>query len=243
MQSDETRILIDAGLSCRETVKRLELIGVDPEELDALVLTHEHHDHIKGAGPIVRRFDIPLYLNSATLKRGMKTLGRVKRPVPVSTGQTIAIRDLLIETFTKCHDAVDPMGIVFSSNGVRVGMVTDMGRSTSLVEDRLRGCQALIIEFNHDHDMLEQGPYPLDLKRRIRGQEGHLSNLQAGDLLRALCHEGLRAVILAHLSNENNEAQRAVEIAEKVLAERGQHKTEIMVSYQDHPLPLLNLDE
>ena len=191
VETDETRVLIDAGLSCRETVKRLELIGVNPQELDALILTHEHHDHIKGAGPIVRRFDIPLYLNTATLRKGMKTLGDVRRPVPVNTGQTISVKDLFIETFTKCHDAADPMGIVFSSNGVRVGIVTDMGRSTRLVEDRLRGCQALIIEFNHDQDMLEQGPYPLDLKKRIKGQDGHLSNLQAGDLLRALCHADL----------------------------------------------------
>lgn len=241
VETDETRILIDAGLSCRETMTRLALIGVEPQDLDALILTHEHHDHIKGAGPIVRRFDIPLYLNHATLKKGMKTLGRVRRPVPVNTGQTITIKDLFVETFTKCHDAVDPMGIVFSSNGVRVGMVTDMGRSTGLVEDRLRGCQALIIEFNHDQDMLDQGPYPLELKRRIRGRDGHLSNLQAGVLLRELCHDDLRAVILAHLSRENNEAEMAVEIAERVLLERGLQQTEIMVSYQDRPLPLLQL--
>ncbi|MBW1773317.1 MAG: MBL fold metallo-hydrolase [Deltaproteobacteria bacterium] len=242
VETDEARVLIDAGLSCRETVKRLELIGVDPRELDALILTHEHQDHIKGAGPIVRRFDIPLYLNPATLRRGMKTLGKVSRPVPVNTGQTISVKDLFIETFTKCHDAADPMGIVFSSNGIRVGIVTDMGRSTRLVEDRLRGCQALIIEFNHDQDMLEQGPYPLDLKRRIKGRDGHLSNLQAGDLLRALCHADLRAVILAHLSKENNEVQRAVEVAEKVLLQRGQHHTDIMVSSQDIPLPLVTLE-
>ena len=242
VETDETRVLIDAGLSCRETVKRLELIGVNPQELDALILTHEHHDHIKGAGPIVRRFDIPLYLNPATLRMGMKTLGKVSRPVPVNTGQTISVKDLFIETFTKCHDAADPMGIVFSSNGIRVGIVTDMGRSTRLVEDRLRGCQALIIEFNHDQDMLEQGPYPLDLKRRIKGRDGHLSNLQAGDLLRALCHADLRTVILAHLSRENNEAQRAVEVAEKVLLQRGQHHTDIMVSSQDRPLPLVTLE-
>jgi phosphoribosyl 1,2-cyclic phosphodiesterase len=241
VETDETRVLIDAGLSCRETMTRLALIGVDPQELDALIITHEHHDHIKGAGPIVRRFDIPLYLNPATLKRGIKTLGRVKRPVPMKTGQTITIRDLFVETFTKCHDAADPMGVVFSSNGVRVGMVTDMGRSTGLVEDRLRGCQALIIEFNHDQDMLEQGPYPLELKRRIRGRDGHLSNLQAGDLLRGICHDDLRAVVLAHLSRENNEAEKAMEIAEKVLLERGLNKTEIIVSYQDRPLPLLHL--
>ena len=160
----------------------------------------------------------------------------------MNTGQTISVKNLFIETFTKCHDAVDPMGIVFSSNGVRVGMVTDMGRSTRLVEDRLRGCQALIIEFNHDHVMLEQGSYPLDLKRRIKGQDGHLSNLQAGDLLESLCHEDLRAVILAHLSRENNEAQRAMEIAEKVLQKRGQRNTDLMVSSQDQPLPMVSLE-
>ena len=241
VETDECRLLIDAGLSCRETIRRLEMIRVDPQGLDALILTHEHHDHIKGAGPIVRRFDIPLYLNAATLRRGIKTLGHVQRPVPVSTGQTITIKDIFVETFTKCHDAADPMGIVLSSNGVRMGLITDIGRSTHVVEDRLRGCQALILEFNHDLEMLEKGSYPLDLKKRIRGPEGHLSNNQAGELLGTLCHADLKKVVLAHLSRENNVPQRAIQIAEEVLVQRGHSHTEILVSHQDEPLPLVAL--
>lgn len=237
----ECRLLIDAGLSCRETIRRLEMINVDPRELDALILTHEHHDHIKGAGPIVRRFDIPLYLNVATLRRGIKTLGHVRQPVPVHTGQTITIKDISVETFTKCHDAADPMGIVLSSNGIRMGLITDMGRSTHVVEDRLQRCHALILEFNHDLEMLEEGSYPLDLKRRIRGPDGHLSNGQAGDLLSALCHADLKKVVLAHLSRENNAPQRAVRVAEDVLVRRGQPHTEILISDQNEPLPLMTL--
>ena len=106
----EARILIDAGLSCRETIRRLERIGVDPHTLDALVITHEHTDHIRGAGPLARRFDLSVILNSSTFRSGMGALGSIPKPVPIHTGQTITVRDLSIETFTKCHDAADPVG-------------------------------------------------------------------------------------------------------------------------------------
>ena len=185
IESANARILIDAGLSARELERRLEQVGVAPSSLDALVVTHEHSDHIKGAGPLARRYGLPLYINQKTLESGCKALGKLPLPVIIRTGQTLTIKDLDVETFTKCHDAADPVGVVLSLNGVRIGMATDLGRSTRLIEDRLKGCQALIIEFNHDPVMLEQGPYPPHLKQRIKGRDGHLSNEQACDLLKA----------------------------------------------------------
>ena len=241
VETAHSRILIDAGLSCRELMRRLELIEVDPESIDALFITHEHRDHIKGAGPLARRLDIPVYLNNSTLKKGLKVLGNLSKPVPVHTGQSITINDLLIETFTKCHDSADPMGLTVSSDGIRLGLVTDLGRSTRLVEDRLKGCRALIIEFNHDSDLLEEGPYPLELRRRIKGQDGHLSNQQAGELLRAVAHEKLALVILAHLSEANNLPEKALEEAKKGLASCKMDDTKILISHQDRPVSMVEL--
>jgi phosphoribosyl 1,2-cyclic phosphodiesterase len=248
VETDNARILVDAGLSCSEIERRLELIGVQPENLDALIITHEHGDHIRGAGPLSRRYDLPVYINRKTFKKGLKMLGNLARPVIFQTGQSLAIRDLGVETFTKCHDASDPFGLVFTalggsstSNGTRIGLVTDLGRSTRLVEDRLKGCHALIIEFNYDQEMLDNGPYPLDLQRRIKGQDGHLSNEQAGDLLRAVAHDDLRVVVLAHLSETNNEPDKACQEAEKALAKCGLDNTRLLISKQDETGPMVEL--
>lgn len=241
VEAGRARILIDAGLSCRELIRRLQLIEVPPESLNGLVITHEHSDHIKGAGPLARRLDIPVFANSPTLKRGRRILGNISKPVPVHTGQTITINDIQIETFTKCHDAADPMGVVISSDGVKLGLITDLGRSTSLVEDRLKGCQGLIIEFNHDRNMLAEGPYPLELKRRIKGPEGHLSNEQAGELLAAVAHEDLRLVVLAHLSETNNQPDKASQTAGDVLRSCGRNHTKILLTRQDAPDSMLKL--
>lgn len=242
VETGNATILIDAGLSCRDIVQRLQRIGARPEGLDALIVTHEHTDHIKGAGPVARRFDLPLYGNRKTLERGRKTLGNLSRPVIVQTGQALTIKDLTIETFTKCHDAADPFGVILSFNGAKIALATDFGRSTQLVEDRLKGCRALIMEFNYDQEMLEDGPYPLELKRRIKGPDGHLSNRQAGDLLRAVSHEDLEFVVLAHLSETNNQPSRAHKEAEDALTQCGLGGgARILISHQDEPGPMIEL--
>ena len=241
VETAQTRILIDAGLSCRELMRRLEVVQVDPEALDALVITHEHVDHVRGAGPLARLLDIPVYINHSTFRKSIKNLGNLSKPVTIHTGQTITIKDLVIETFTKCHDTVDPMGLVLSSDGARLGLITDLGRSTQVVEDRLRGCQALIIEFNHDQRMLEDGPYPWEVKRRIKGPEGHLSNQQAGELLEAVAHRDLGLVILAHLSRVNNDELRAFKEAKDALRRRGMKNTKIVISRQEYPVSMAEL--
>ncbi|MBW1667554.1 MAG: MBL fold metallo-hydrolase [Deltaproteobacteria bacterium] len=240
-ETPRSRILVDAGLSCREILRRLKLVGIDPGTLNALILTHEHFDHIRGAGALARRLDIPVYMNQPTFQRGMRTLGNLSRPVPIRTGQVIVINGLVVETFTKCHDAADPMGVVISCDGVRVGLLTDLGRSTPLVEDRLRGCQALIIESNHDEKMLDEGPYPLEVKRRIKGPEGHLSNTQAAELLEAVSHEALNLVVLAHLSAQNNLPEKALSVAEKTLKRGSSTRVKILISYQDDPMPMVEI--
>jgi phosphoribosyl 1,2-cyclic phosphodiesterase len=241
LETEKTRILIDAGLSCQETEHRLKQVGVQPNTLDALLITHEHTDHIKGAGPLARRYDLPVYTNLRTFEKARKKLGNISRPVIFQTGQTLTINHLSIETFTKCHDAADPFGLVFAYNGIRAGMITDFGRSTRLVEDRLKGCQALIMEFNYDQKMLDEGPYPLDLKRRINGNEGHLSNHQAGKLLKVVSNENLRVVVLAHLSETNNHPSKARHAAVDALCKCGLSGTEVLISNQDDPGAMFEL--
>ena len=168
-------------------------------------------------------------------------MGNLPKPVIVRTGQTLTIRDLTVETFTKCHDAADPLGLILSFDGTRMGLVTDLGRSTRLVVDRLRECNALIVEFNHDQKMLEEGPYPLDLKRRIKGPDGHLSNKQAGDLVRKVCHDNLNYLVLAHLSKANNNPTKAHKEARDALGESGITRANILIGEQDTPSPLIQL--
>jgi phosphoribosyl 1,2-cyclic phosphodiesterase len=238
VETKQTRLLIDAGLSCSECVKRLRAVGVDPGRLDGIVITHEHIDHIRGAGVLARRLRIPVYINSATLRKGVTSLGDIALPVIIRTGQSLTVKDLFLETFTKCHDAADPMGISVTCEGVRLGVITDLGRSTPVVESRLKGCHALVIEFNHDERMLEEGPYPLEIKRRIRGPDGHLSNAQAKALLATLSHEDLSVVVLAHLSEKNNLPEKALKMSKSALGSAG---TKVVVSSQEIPTPLIHL--
>jgi len=240
IETSRARILIDAGISCRDVIQRLEKIGADPEALDALIITHEHLDHVRGAGALARRFDLPVYVNRGTLARGRKVLGNLPKPILFQTGQTLTIRDLNVETFTKCHDAADPVGVVVEYEGCRLGLATDLGRPTRLVETQLRACRAVILEFNHDCRMLEEGPYPLFLKRRIKGPDGHLSNEQAGEILEGLCHGGMERVVLAHLSEVNNTVEKALHQAHEVL-KRADWAGEVAVSAQNEPLPLVEL--
>lgn len=233
VETGQVRVLIDAGLSAAEVMRRLERVEAVPEKLDAILVTHEHLDHIRGVGPLSRRFGIPVYLNRRTLDRGRKVLGNLPAPLIVRTGDSLTIGDLTLETFTKCHDAADPMGVVVACDGVRLGIATDFGCSTRLMEERLGRCRAVILEFNHDLEMLARGPYPLELQRRIKGRDGHLSNEQGRELLETISHDALQFVVLAHLSQVNNDPQKAYERAIEALAAGGSSSASILLSSQD----------
>ncbi len=241
IETSRTRILIDAGLSCKELIRRLKTLKIEPDSIDALLVTHEHHDHIKGAGPFVRRFNLPLLINNRTFRKASKRLGRLPTPVIFNTGDTITVGDLELHLFTKCHDAADPVGVLISFDGIKLGLATDLGKSTAVVRDRLSGCDALILEFNHDTEMLEKGPYPLDLKRRIRGPEGHLSNVEAAGLLDSISHKKLRYVVLAHLSEVNNNKEKAMQMARATLDRRGLTHTQVVLSFQDRHISMIDL--
>ena len=203
IEAGETRLLIDVGLSAREIERRLSLIGVEAESLHAILVTHEHHDHVQGAGPLVRRFGLPLSIHPDTHK-AMPRLGKIEKLQEFDVGVPFHLRDLEIRPFPITHDASAPVGFVIESPDGKIGVATDLGIATRLVADYLTDCRVLVLESNHDEQMLLDGPYPWHLKQRIKSSQGHLSNKASAELLNGLVWDGLEAVFLAHLSETNN---------------------------------------
>lgn len=210
--SAKTKILVDAGISCKELTSRLLRTPVQAADLDALLITHEHTDHVSAAGTLSKKFALPVYMTRGTLDNLPAKIGPSLRGVTVfETGKRFDIGDLAIFPFATSHDAGEPAGFIIENGGRRLGICTDLGVATNLVKVRLKGCQALVIEANHDVDRLHDGPYPWHLKQRIKSPHGHLSNVEACDLLEAVHHEQLHSVVLAHLSETNNHPDLVLE--------------------------------
>ena len=218
VRSGGSAFLVDAGLSAREITARLGSLGVSPSDLLGIVLTHEHTDHIRGVGPLARRFGLPVWTNRATIEAGKAALGKLPRWVEVTMSVPFEIGDVWLEPFSIPHDAADPFGLTLkSSQGYHVGLATDMGFVTQLVRTRLQGLNGLILEFNHDLPMLLDGPYPWSIKQRIRGKLGHLNNKDAAGLLGEVASPDLEWVICAHMSQKNNEKEIVVHEAKGAL--------------------------
>jgi phosphoribosyl 1,2-cyclic phosphodiesterase len=224
-----TAILIDAGLSGVEIQRRMAAKGLDPACLDAILVTHEHSDHIKGVGVLSRRFDLTVYINDGTRQASATALGKLAAVSPFTCGHAFAIGSLAIHPFSISHDAEDPSAFTIGGNGAKVGVATDLGIVTGVVRTHLAACDILILEANHDPQMLIDGPYPWPLKQRIRGRSGHLSNHDTALLLETLRHDRLSHVILAHLSEENNTPDKARQTVRSALNGVG---TEIHVASQ-----------
>ena len=204
----KTSILIDAGLSGIELQRRLTSRNLEPEDLDAILITHEHGDHVRGAGILSRRFKLPVYINQKT-EAASPGLGSLHETRPFDCGTTFRIGNLTIHPFSVSHDAEDPTGFKIGQNGTTMAIATDLGIATAMVRQHLKNCALLVLEANHDPQMLETGPYPWPLKQRIQSRVGHLSNSDSKNLLQELQHDNLQHVILAHLSEINNTPQKA----------------------------------
>ncbi len=209
LESGETRILIDAGMSGIELQRRLASIDVELAEINAILITHEHNDHIHGVGVLSRRARIPVYANPATFSAASGTVKKLFSFSEFETGVSFQIRNLEVHPFAVSHDAQDPVGFRISDNGVSFGYCTDTGKVSQLIRHRLTTCRGLVLESNHDIGMLQNGTYPPYLKQRIRSSQGHLDNEEAALFLKDLLHEKLEHVVLAHLSEENNDPQIA----------------------------------
>jgi phosphoribosyl 1,2-cyclic phosphodiesterase len=209
LESGGTRILIDAGMSGIELQRRLSAIGVELSGIDAILVTHEHNDHVHGVGVLSRRAQIPVYANPATFSAASGTVRKLFSSSEFETGVSFQIRNLEIHPFAVSHDAQDPVGFRISDNRVSFGYCTDTGKVSQLIRHRLAACKGLVLESNHDIDMLQNGTYPPYLKQRIRSSQGHLDNETASSFLKELLHEKLEHVVLAHLSEENNDPRIA----------------------------------
>jgi len=288
VSTERTRLLVDAGLSCRELMKRMAAAGEDPARLDGIVITHEHQDHVQGLAVLARKLGVPVYFTEAThrawvrwmtpqkrvtyadwlaMQQAEKTNADLNTPVangaasggdsislqqeasdqeeasagkarkPASkdpaelsrlpaveyfrAGERFSVGDIEVFPFTLPHDAVDPVGFVFESGGARMGIATDMGYMPPNAKAALRGCDVLMIESNHDLEMLRDGPYPWSLKQRVMSRVGHLSNHALADYLTTDYDGCAQYVVLAHLSENNNLPELARLSAERALANQG----------------------
>lgn len=204
VDAGDTKVLLDCGFSARATVERLGLLDITPEGIGGVLVTHEHGDHIAGVFKFASRFGIPVYLTHGTYVAAP----RGKSPLPqcrlIDSHAAFSIGSLEIQPFPVPHDAREPVQFVFSNGKHRLGVLTDSGSITPHIVDRLIGCDALVLECNHDRDLLEASDYPVMLKRRIAGNLGHLDNAQAASLLRHIDAKRLQHVVAAHLSERNN---------------------------------------
>lgn len=240
IESGSTRLLVDAGLSARAVTSRLEAIGVEAESLDAVFVTHEHRDHCQGLGPLARRFSLPVYIHPETLK-ALGDIGRLPEVREFDTSEPVVLNGLAIEAFPITHDATHTVGFTFAGEEGKIGFATDLGMVTRLVRQRLSECRVLILESNHDEQMLMKGPYPWPLKQRVRSNHGHLSNRDAAQLLQELLWHGLEGVFLAHLSETNNQPQLAFRHAQQILAAQTSCDPRLHVGSQEQVSACLEL--
>jgi phosphoribosyl 1,2-cyclic phosphodiesterase len=225
--SSSTRILVDAGISCRETFKRIKAVGDDPHSLSAILVTHEHADHVYGLRTLAKKLAIPIFMTGATHQAWARSVREETGEKPeiaqletFSSGHSFQIGDISITPFTIPHDAADPVGFTFRAEGVKVGFATDLGYLPPNVCHHIRGCDLLVIESNHDLEMLRGGPYPWAVKQRVMSRVGHLSNEALADFFSGDYDGVARYVVLAHLSEQNNHPEIARRAAEKALGER-----------------------
>jgi len=287
--SSKTKILVDAGLSCRELFKRMREVGEEPESLDAIVITHEHQDHVQGVAVTARKLGVPVYFTEMTHRAWMrwmmpqkrltyadwleqrrkekeaKTVLQIAAAEAVSTeaeqaapakgdpcalpgveffsaGEQFEIGDIAVTPFTIPHDAADPVGFVFVADGVRMAIATDLGYMPANVQQHLKHCDLLMIESNHDLDMLRDGPYPWSVKQRVLSRVGHLSNDAMAEFLSKGYDGHAEYLILAHLSESNNLPELARISAEKALNERmSLINSHLRVASQNEPIPAVHL--
>ena len=209
--SRKTRILIDAGLSAKQIALRLDQIGVAPESINGICVSHEHGDHVNGIRVLQKRHRIPVYANAGTLNGIMRQPKAHEISAKIfQTGSAFEIGDITIEPFSVPHDAYEPVGFRLQAEETSVGIATDLGMATALIRDKLKGCRAIILESNHDEDLLREAPRPWPLKQRIRSRQGHLSNIDAARLITESATSELEHVFLAHLSSDCNTPDTAL---------------------------------
>lgn len=239
--NEDTHILIDAGISCKRICEGLKEFELDGKDIQGILITHEHTDHIAGIGVLSRKFHIPIFGTEKTLKAiaGMGNLGKIDSGLfqPIRSGQVFSLGSLTVDSFSISHDAADPVSYILRDGSKKLGMVTDLGYYDEAVVDALKASNLLYVEANHDIHMLQAGPYPYYLKRRILGDKGHLCNEMAASLVNEVMSDSLIRVILGHLSKENNYPDLALAAVKNEVAD----SLQIQVAPRDHAGLLMDL--
>ena len=230
--NQDEAVLIDGGLSCRETEKRMKRLQLSMRKVKAIFVSHEHADHIFGVGSLSKKYQLPVYITDGTLQNGRL---RVEQHLLISfrAHDPIAVGNLSITAFPKSHDAFDPHSFIVEGNDVRVGVFTDIGHPCEHVIKHFEQCHAAFLEANYDEDMLETGPYPTYLKNRIRGDRGHLSNLQALQLFTRHKPPYMSHLLLSHLSANNNSPEIVKDLFNEIA-----DNTEIIIAPRTHETPI-----
>ncbi len=243
VKSKHKRLLIDVGLSAKKMCESLEQLGARAEEIDAVLITHEHSDHIKGLGVFARKYGVPIYANAATWGKlqQMSTIGDIderQRRVFV-TGDVLEFDDVQVQTFGISHDAAEPVGFCFHHEQRKLSVVTDLGYVSERIKQTIRESDILVMESNHDVNLLRSGHYPWNIKRRILSDIGHLSNVDAAAAMYDVLSNRTRRLYLAHLSLQHNLQDLARMTVSQVLEEKGiemaRGEVELMHTYHDRP--------
>jgi phosphoribosyl 1,2-cyclic phosphodiesterase len=243
IRTERLRLLIDAGMSRKEVAKRLLIIGEEPDGIDAVLITHEHNDHACGLRTLVKELPVQVFLTLGTMRalHAEDYERNGAQIVPVQPGAPFDLGDAEILPFSVPHDAAQPVAFSITCGGVKLTQLTDIGYMPDGVADRLRGSHMLILESNHDLEMLRVGPYPWNLKQRLMGRYGHLSNMAVGRFIREQ-YDGLAEhFVLAHLSSKNNHPELARQEAARALGQRGLSADRLQVTLQDQPLAPVQL--
>ena len=233
--NEREAVLVDAGISCRETEKRMQRLGLSMRKVKAIFVSHEHSDHIRGIPVLARKYKLPVYITPDTLYRSRLDLDGVE-VLPFTAYEPVQLGNLAVTAFPKFHDAADPHSFVVEGNGVKIGVFTDIGTPCDHVIRHFEQCHAAFLETNYDDDLLDQGYYPYYLKRRIRGDRGHLSNKQALELFAAYKPAFMSHVLLSHLSKDNNCPKLA-----KALFDTYADGTEIIVASRFEETPVYSI--
>ena len=249
VSSSSTRILLDAGISCRETFKRIKALGEDPYSFSAILITHEHSDHVYGLRVLARKTRIPVFMTGATHQAWTRSVRdqdgerpKLEKLEPFSAGRSFQIGDIAVTPFTIPHDAADPVGFTFRAEGVKVGFATDLGYVPASICDHLRGCDVLVLESNHDLEMLRGGPYPWSVKQRVMSRVGHLSNDSLAEFFSTDYDGGAAFLVLAHLSEANNHPALARQAAERALDGRlNLIQNRLVLASQTEPMEAIRL--
>ena len=246
--TDHCKILVDGGLSARQIVLRLEQCGVSPEQLEGVLLTHEHGDHVCGLEVLCRKLDIPIYANSQTAEAVRCPAGagfdRHRNWRIFRTGAEFKICDVIVQTFPVPHDAVDPVGFAFYAGSSGLGFITDLGYATKMIVERLRGVHTLVIETNHDEKLLQNDTHrPWPVKQRIQSRHGHLSNSAAATVIEELLPGKIDRVVLGHLSRDCNTPELATRTVREALEKIGKIDIELFCASQSAVSPRFRIGE